>query len=149
MLGHSYALVADGIESCADVFSSLVVWKALRVAAKPADAEHPYGHGKAESLAGVIVAGALLVAAVGDCGAKREGNRHAASCPRAVYPARARGRGRDQGTTLPLRSPGGRCLGQHGAARRRGIIDRMLFTSAAAFVGIVIALLGGPRLRGG
>ena len=63
VVGHSYALVADGIESCADVFSSLVVWKALRVAARPADAEHPYGHGKAESLAGVVVAGGLLAAA--------------------------------------------------------------------------------------
>jgi cation diffusion facilitator family transporter len=64
VLGNSYALVADGIESCADVFSSLVVWKALRVAAQPADADHPYGHGKAESLAGVVVAVGLLLAAL-------------------------------------------------------------------------------------
>ncbi len=64
ILGNSYALVADGVESCADVFSSLVVWKALRVAAKPADAEHPYGHGKAESLAGIVVAAGLLAAAI-------------------------------------------------------------------------------------
>lgn len=64
IFGNSYALVADGIESCADVFSSLVVWKALRVAAKPADADHPYGHGKAESLAGVVVAGGLLGASL-------------------------------------------------------------------------------------
>ena len=64
VLGNSYALVADGIESCADVFSSLVVWKAMRVSVKPADAGHPYGHGKAESLAGVFVALGLLVAAL-------------------------------------------------------------------------------------
>ncbi len=62
--GNSYALVADGIESTADVFSSLIVWKALRVSTKPADAEHPYGHGKAESLAGIGVALGLMVAAL-------------------------------------------------------------------------------------
>jgi cation diffusion facilitator family transporter len=64
VLGSSQALIADGIESCADVFSSLVVWKALRVSRKPPDEEHPYGHGKAESLAGIIVVAALLGAAV-------------------------------------------------------------------------------------
>jgi cation diffusion facilitator family transporter len=64
VLGHSHALVADGIESCADVFSSLVVWKALRVSRKPPDEDHPYGHGKAESLAGILVVAALLGAAV-------------------------------------------------------------------------------------
>ena len=64
VLGHSHALVADGIESCADVFSSLVVWKALRVSRKPPDEDHPYGHGKAESLAGILVVAGLLGAAV-------------------------------------------------------------------------------------
>lgn len=64
ILGHSHALVADGIESCVDVFSSLVVWKALRVSRKPPDEDHPYGHGKAESLAGILVVAALLGAAV-------------------------------------------------------------------------------------
>lgn len=63
-LGHSYALVADGIESSADIVSSLVVWAGLRLAVRPADENHPYGHGKAESLAAVAAATALLVAAV-------------------------------------------------------------------------------------
>lgn len=63
VLGHSHALVADGIESCADVFSSLVVWKAFRVSRKPPDEGHPYGHGKAESLAAILVVAALLLAA--------------------------------------------------------------------------------------
>ncbi len=62
--GSSYALIADGIESIADVFSSLVVWNGLRVAAKEPDAEHPYGHGKAESIAGLVAACALLVSAI-------------------------------------------------------------------------------------
>jgi cation diffusion facilitator family transporter len=64
ILGHSYALVADGIESAADVVSSLVVWGGLRYSIKPADENHPYGHGKAESLAAVGASLALLFAAL-------------------------------------------------------------------------------------
>jgi cation diffusion facilitator family transporter len=65
LIGQSYALVADGIESTLDVFSSLVTLLGLRIAAKPPDDNHPYGHGKAESLAGLVAASALLVAALG------------------------------------------------------------------------------------
>ena len=61
--GHSYALIADGIESTADIFSSLVTYTGLRIASTPPDDCHPYGHGKAESLAGLVVALALLGAA--------------------------------------------------------------------------------------
>ncbi|MBI5684289.1 MAG: cation transporter [Verrucomicrobia bacterium] len=63
VVGNSYALIADGIESTADVVSSFIVWSGLRIASRPPDADHPYGHGKAESLAGMIVATALLGAA--------------------------------------------------------------------------------------
>lgn len=63
-LGHSYALIADGIESLLDIVGSLVVWGGLRIAARPADTNHPYGHGKAESLAAMVVALGLLAAAV-------------------------------------------------------------------------------------
>src|SRR6267142_6950223 len=65
VLGHSHALVADAVESLADVFSSIVVWRGLVVAATPADEDHPYGHGKAEPIAAAIVATMLLVAAGG------------------------------------------------------------------------------------
>jgi cation diffusion facilitator family transporter len=65
LFGHSHALVADAVESMADILSSLVVWRALVVAATPADADHPYGHGKAEPLASAVVAALLLLAAVG------------------------------------------------------------------------------------
>ena len=61
--GNSYALIADAIESCSDVFSSLVLWFGLKLAARPPDEDHPYGHGKAEPIATVIVALALLIAA--------------------------------------------------------------------------------------
>ena len=63
-LGNSYALIADGIESLADVFTSIIVLSGLRIASKPADADHPYGHGKAEPIAGVIVAFGLFTAAI-------------------------------------------------------------------------------------
>jgi len=64
VLGNSYVLIADGIESSADVFASFVVWSGLRVAIRPADANHPYGHGKAESVASAVVSLSLLGAAV-------------------------------------------------------------------------------------
>lgn len=64
ILGNSYALVADGIESTADIFSGLIVWSSLQISSKPPDENHPYGHGKAESLAGAVVSLFLLGAAV-------------------------------------------------------------------------------------
>ena len=65
VLGHSHALIADAVESSADILSSIVVWRALVVAAEPADPEHPYGHGKAEPLAAATIAIMLLLAAGG------------------------------------------------------------------------------------
>jgi len=62
--GHSHALVADAVESFADIFSSLIVWRGLVVAAAPPDEDHPYGHGKAEPIASAIVAAMLLGAAL-------------------------------------------------------------------------------------
>ncbi len=58
-LGHSQALIADGIESLADIVSSIVVWRGVVVAAVPEDEDHPYGHGKAEAVAAGVV-GVLL-----------------------------------------------------------------------------------------
>lgn len=63
ILGHSSALIADAVESLADTVGSLVVWQSLRVADRPADHEHPYGHGKAEALATLFVGGLLFAAA--------------------------------------------------------------------------------------
>jgi len=65
VLGNSYALIADGVESTLDIFSSIMVYSGLQVAARPADEDHPYGHGKAESLAAAVVALVLLGTAVG------------------------------------------------------------------------------------
>jgi cation diffusion facilitator family transporter len=63
ILGHTYALIADGAESTLDIFSSLLVWAGFRVAARPPDADHPYGHGKAEPLTGLAVAVFVFVMA--------------------------------------------------------------------------------------
>ena len=65
ILGNTYALIADAAESGADVIGSLLVWGGLSVAARPADEDHPYGHGKADALAAAAVAVMLLGAAVG------------------------------------------------------------------------------------
>lgn len=61
-LGHSHALVADGIESSLDIVSSLLLWGAFKYSERPPDEGHPYGHGKMESFAAVLAA-LLLVAA--------------------------------------------------------------------------------------
>lgn len=65
IVGHANALVADAVESSADIFSSLIVWMGLSIAARPADEDHPYGHGKAEPLAAAVVSLMLLGAAIG------------------------------------------------------------------------------------
>ena len=64
-LGNSYALIADAIESTTDIASSLIVWSGLKISALPPDADHPYGHGKAEPLAAVVVSFTLIAAAIG------------------------------------------------------------------------------------
>jgi cation diffusion facilitator family transporter len=64
IVGHSYALVADAIESASDIITSGVVAFGLRMAGKPADERHPYGHGKFEPLSAAIVSLILFAAAI-------------------------------------------------------------------------------------
>lgn len=64
ILGRSAALVADGFHSLSDVLSSLIILVGLHIAAQPADDEHPYGHGKAEAIAGKLVSLLLMALAV-------------------------------------------------------------------------------------
>lgn len=64
VLGHSGALIADAIESLADILGSVVIWGGLHISSRPADESHPYGHGKAEALAALVVAGMIVAAAV-------------------------------------------------------------------------------------
>lgn len=62
-LGNSYALIADGIESASDIFSSLITWAGFQFSLRPADDDHPFGHGKIEALAGLFSSCSLLGAA--------------------------------------------------------------------------------------
>jgi cation diffusion facilitator family transporter len=61
--GNSYALIADAIESTTDIFSSLFVLFGLKYANRPADQNHPYGHGKIEPLVTFLVVGFLIISA--------------------------------------------------------------------------------------
>jgi cation diffusion facilitator family transporter len=61
MSGHSTAVVADGFESAADVVASGFVLFGLTLAAKPADENHPYGHGRVETLTGLLIGLVLMV----------------------------------------------------------------------------------------
>jgi len=65
LIGNAYVLIADGIESALDVAGSLIIWGGLKFAARPPDETHPYGHGKAEPIAAVVVAFGVLAAALG------------------------------------------------------------------------------------
>ena len=65
LLAHSTALVSDGFENGADVISSGIVFFGLLLASRPPDQNHPYGHGRYETLAGLAVGGLLLLTGVG------------------------------------------------------------------------------------
>jgi cation diffusion facilitator family transporter len=65
VLGNSYALIADAVESAADIFASLIVWGGLRIASRDPDDDYPFGYGKAETVASATVALMLVGAAVG------------------------------------------------------------------------------------
>ncbi len=64
VLGNSFALTADAIESLTDVFSSILVFLGIQYAVRPADDNHPYGHGKIEPLITFIIVGFLVSSSV-------------------------------------------------------------------------------------
>jgi len=63
ILGHSYALIADAIESTTDIFSSILVLFGIKYSSRPADKNHPYGHGRIEPLITILVVGFLVFSA--------------------------------------------------------------------------------------
>lgn len=67
LLARSTSVVADGVESAGDVIASSFVYLGLLVAAKPADKDHPYGHGRYETLTGLLVGLVLVLAGVAIC----------------------------------------------------------------------------------
>lgn len=64
VFGNSYALIADAIESATDIVGSGIVFLWVRYAQKPADDNHPYGHGKTEPMAGLAVSMLLIFAVI-------------------------------------------------------------------------------------
>jgi cation diffusion facilitator family transporter len=146
VLGHSHALIADAVESGADILSSIIVWRALVVAAEPADREHPYGHGKAEPLAAATVAVMLWVAAAGIILKSAQDLALPRDTPRAftLFVLLA---------VVAVKETLFRFV-----ARQAGSVQSILvyadawhhrsdaITSLAAAIGITFALLGGPEL---
>lgn len=63
VFGNSYALIADAIESTTDIFASFLVLFGLKYSSRPADENHPYGHGRAEPLITFLVVGILITSA--------------------------------------------------------------------------------------
>ncbi|WP_445458069.1 cation diffusion facilitator family transporter [Flavobacterium sp. HNIBRBA15423] len=61
--GNSYAMIADAIESTADIFASFLVLFGIKYSNRPADENHPYGHGRAEPLITFLVVGFLITSA--------------------------------------------------------------------------------------
>jgi cation diffusion facilitator family transporter len=148
VFGNAYALIADGMESVLDVAGSIVIWGGLRFAARPPDATHPYGHGKAEPLTAIFVACIVLLAAI----ALAAESAHTMFLPHSK-PASF--------TLLILLMVVivkeslfryvfrfGRSIGsiavEADAWRHRADV----LTSIAAFIGISIALIGGEKWRG-
>ena len=144
IFGHTYALIADAAESMLDILSSLLVWAGFRVAARPPDANHPYGHGKAEPLAGMAVS--VIIFAMAAWLAKQ-----------ALHEIATPHQGPAWWTLLVL---AGVIVVKTWFSRRMGIAGENVgstalsiealhhwsdaMTSAAAFVGISIALWAGP-----
>jgi len=64
LMTHTLSIVADGFNNLSDATSSVVTWIGFKVANKPADSEHPFGHGRAEYVAGLIVSLAIIAIAI-------------------------------------------------------------------------------------
>jgi cation diffusion facilitator family transporter len=64
VIGHSRALLADGVNSCSDVAYYIVVKIFTNIAGKPADKEHPYGHHQMESIAAIVIGAFIITTAI-------------------------------------------------------------------------------------
>ncbi|MFO1452424.1 MAG: cation diffusion facilitator family transporter [Opitutaceae bacterium] len=144
VMGSTYALIADGVESLLDIATSTLVWAGFKWAARPPDADHPYGHGKAEAVAAFGVALVIMGAAywigrnaVHEIITPHRGP-HWATLPllagivivKTVFSRRMNAEGKNTASTAL------------GAEAWHHFSDAV--TSAAAFVGIAVAIAGGP-----
>lgn len=143
LLGNSYALVADAIESVADIFSSLIVWGGLRLSVRDPNDQYPFGYGKAEPLAATVVSLMLIAASIG-------------IAVEAVAEIRVPHHAPEPWTLIVLvlvmavKTLLSRRVGAVGSAIESTAVKADAWhhmsdalTSAAAFVGISVALVGG------
>ena len=144
VVGNSYALIADAVESIGDIGGSLVVLGGLRLSSRSPDEGHPYGHGKAEPLAaaavGLLLCGAALGIAVKSIDQIRA--PHHAPKPYTLIVLVVVIVVKELFARRVLRvanNSGSRAVHADAWHHRADAI-----TSAAAFVGISAALLGGP-----
>lgn len=144
ILGHSYALVADAIESTSDVLASLIVWGGLRVATRSATEQYPFGFARAEQVAAAVVGVMLVGAGIGiSIEAVREiRTPHHAPAPFTLVVLVL---------VIVIKEVLSRFVGRAGGEMGSGAIIADAWhhrsdaiTSAAAFVGISIALIKGP-----
>ena len=144
VVGNSYALVADAIESAADIVTSFIVLIGLRMAGKPADTNHPYGHGKFEPLAATFVSFTMLGAAT-------------LIVTESIQEIRTPHHAPESFTLLVLvavviiKEVLARFVGHTGATINSVAVQADAFhhradaiTSMAAFLGISVAVFGGP-----
>jgi cation diffusion facilitator family transporter len=145
VLGHSYALIADGVESSLDIFSSLIVWRGIHVASRSADETYHFGYGKAESLAGAAVALMLFGAAAGIAvAAVREIlTPHHVPAPFTLVVLVV---------VILVKETLFRYVLREGVELESGAVQADAWhhrsdaiTSGAAFIGIAVALIGGQR----
>lgn len=144
VLGHSYALIADGVESTSDIFASLIVWGGLRVAGREPDPRYPFGYGKAEPMAALVVGGMMIVAALG-IAVQAVGeivSPHHAPAPFTLIVLLATVLVK-QWLSWRTRKIG-REVGSKAIESDASHHFSDALTSAAAAIGITIALLGGP-----
>jgi cation diffusion facilitator family transporter len=147
VFGSAYALIADGIESALDVAGSIVIWGGLRFAARPPDATHPYGHGKAEPLAAIFVALGVLAAAVllAVESTRTISLPHRAPAPFTLAVLL---------TVVAVKEALFRYVVRFGRSIKSIAVEADawrhradVLTSVAAFIGISIALIGGEKWR--
>ncbi|MCA9272064.1 MAG: cation transporter [Phycisphaerales bacterium] len=144
VLGNSFALVADAVESLVDIAGSVVVWSAMRYGSKPADAEHPFGHGKIEPMAAMAVAMVIVLAGIGVAVESVRQIITPQSVPRpytllvlvvVIVVKESLARVADRAAKRAKSSAGAADAWHH----RSDAI-----TSAFAFIGIAVAVIGGP-----
>lgn len=144
VVGNSYALIADAVESMADLVGSVVVWGGLRMAERDPNDRFPFGYGKAETLATVLIGFMLCGAAVGlAIQAVREiVTPHHAPAPFTLGVLIIVVLVKERWSRKVLRAA--RAVGSDLVAADAWHHRSDAITSAAAFIGISVALIGGP-----